>query len=93
MFVGVFNLLPLRWEAQIKKDQCKKKHILKVNDKIFNQEIEKIIINSFHDYVVTKLSKKFRKTYQLSDKSIELAISNNKKNIVNDVSPREKKYF
>ena len=43
-----------------KKGHVKKKHILKVNDKIFNQEIEKIIINSFHDYVVTKLSKKFR---------------------------------
>lgn len=73
-----------------KKGHVKKKHILKVNDKIFNQEIEKIIINSFHDYVVTKLSKKFRKTYQLSDKSIELAISNNKKILLMMFHPERK---
>ena len=73
-----------------KKGHVKKKHILKVNDKIFNQKIKKININSFHDYVVIKLSKKFRKTYQLSDKSIELAISNNKKILLMMFHPERK---
>lgn len=73
-----------------KKGHVKKKHILKVNDKIFNQKIKKININSFHDYVVIKLSKKFRKTFQLSDKSIELAISNNKKILLMMFHPERK---
>ncbi len=73
-----------------KKGHVNTRHILEVNDKIFNQKIKKININSFHDYAVTKLSKKFKKTYKLSDKSIELALSKNKKILLMMFHPERK---
>jgi len=76
-----FQFIVSELGGQLKKkpNHVRTRHKLKINSQIFSQNIKELIINSYHNICVVKLNEFFTCFYLNKDKTIEFALSKDKK--------------